>query len=249
MQLSSHPPLQANRMLRLLPENELTALKADLHDIMWGHGETVYEIDAPAEHVYFPVGAVSSTIIMMENGTGVETNTTGREGMLGANAALGSDAMTAKVICQVAGPVYCMRLAAFKDHLHALPVFRDLVSRFNVTLLQVVSQTAACNRLHHINQRLIRWLLMTHDRVFNGSFKLTHEFISLMLGVNRPTVTIAAAALQQAGFIKYHRGLVTILDREKLEEACCECYSIVKRQFELLLPDGVEVPPEKRVWL
>ena len=249
MQITGHPPLQANRLLRLLPEAERSAIKVDLHDINWGQGETVYEIDAPAEYVYFPVGAVSSTLIMMENGTGVETNTTGREGMLGAHAALGSDAMTAKVICQVAGPTYCMRMRAFKDHLDSLSVFRDLVSRFNVTLLQVVSQTAACNRLHHINQRLVRWLLMTHDRVFNGSFKLTHEFISLMLGVNRPTVTIAAAALQEAGLIKYHRGLVTVVDREKLEEACCECYSIVKRAFENLLPEGIDVRPEDRAWV
>jgi CRP-like cAMP-binding protein len=232
-------PFEANGLLRMLPSRELETMRPDLHHIAWAVSETIYEAEVPLRHVYFPVGALCSNIIFMENGAGVETSTIGREGMVGAHAALGSDSIAAKAICQVAGETYCMRLDKFKAHLQALPAFRELLARYNVTLFHVVSQTAACNRLHHVNERLARWLLMTHDRVFNPRFPLTQEFLSLMLGVNRPSVTIAAAALQQAGFITYKRGIIEVKDRAGLEGASCECYRIVTREFDRLLPNGV----------
>ena len=239
-------PRQANRLLRLLPEGEFEALSRDFERVSFGSGETVYEVDVPLTKVYFPIRAVLSNIIMMEDGNGVETNTIGREGMIGAHAALGSYTVGAKLMCQISGDAVSMELSRFQSQLDALPVFRDLIGRYNVTLLQVVSQTAACNRLHHVNQRLARWLLMTHDRVFNGSFALTHEFLGLMLGVNRPAVSVAAGALQHAGLIEYSRGDIKVKDRAGLEEASCECYHIVTHLFELLLPNGVVAPSVAR---
>ena len=236
-------PHQTNRLLRMLPPDELKKLEPHLSAVWLEANQTVYEVEVALREVYFPVGAVCSNIIVMEDGAGAETNSIGAEGMVGAHAALGSYTIGAKMICQIAGYAYRMPLAEFTRYLASLPIFRDLLARYNVTLLQVVSQTAACNRLHHANQRLARWLLMTDDRVFNGSFKMTHEFLSLMLGVNRPAVTVAATELQDAGLISYTRGVVRIIDRKGLEAASCECYRIVTHLFEILLPNGVSAPP------
>ena len=234
-----------NRLLRTLPAAELGRMEADLHLIRWDVSETIYHANVPLQHVYFPMNAVCSNIILMENGAGVETSTVGCEGLVGAHAALGEVRIPTTSICQIAGDVACLRLEDFYRYYETLPAFRELAKRFNVLLLNMISQTAACNRLHHVNERLARWLLITHDRVYSDSFSLTHDFLAMMLGVNRPTVSIACRALKDVGLIDYRRGMITIKDRPGLEKASCECYEIVTREVERLLPNGVVRHPQE----
>jgi CRP-like cAMP-binding protein len=160
----------------------------------------------------------------MENGAAVETVATGREGMAGVQAILTADAFSDKMIAQIPGQAYCLLIASFQGHLARLPQFRKILHEYGLRIFDALSQSI-CNRLHHVNQRCAKWLLRTHDRVASDQFPMTHEFLSMMLGVNRPTVTIAASTLQQAGLITYSRGMVTIQNRKGLEEATCECYS------------------------
>jgi CRP-like cAMP-binding protein len=161
----------------------------------------------------------------MENGAAVEIVATGREGMAGVQAILTADAFSDRMIAQIPGHAYCMSMAAFQGHLTRLPQFRKILFEYGLRILDALSQSIACNRLHHVNERCAKWLLLTHDRVASDQFPMTHEFLSMMLGVNRPTVTIAASTLQQAGLITYSRGTVTIQNRKGLEKATCECYS------------------------
>ncbi len=175
-----------NRMLRMLPRAEFTQLISDMHFLHWDLNDTIYDVDAPFDHIYFPLSAVTSNIVMMENGGAVETSTVGREGVVGGLAALGSDRSAIKVICQIPGDAARLGLDDFKKHFEALPQFQELITRFNALLLNTISQTAACNRLHHLNERLARWLLMTHDRVSGDTLSLTQDFLAAMLGVNRP---------------------------------------------------------------
>jgi len=228
-----------NRLLRALPGAELSVMENDLRLIRWKISETIYDANVPLQHVYFPMNAVCSNIIMMENGAGVETSTVGCEGLVGAHAALGEDRIPTTSICQIAGEVACMRVEDFRQHFDRLPRFRELATRFNVLLFNMISQSAACNRLHQVNARLARWLLTTHDRVYSDDVALTHEFLAIMLGVNRPTVTIALRALRDMGLIEPRRGTIKIKDRAGLEKASCECYKIVQLEVERLLPDGV----------
>ncbi|MBV9972400.1 MAG: Crp/Fnr family transcriptional regulator [Candidatus Eremiobacteraeota bacterium] len=234
-------PAHYNRLLRLLPPDELAIVMPMLTFKRWQLDETIYDLNARLHCVYFPLTAVSSNIVMMESGAAVETSTVGREGIVGAHAALGSEHVATKTLCQVPGQVASMEIDDFRRSLEVLPRFRYFTGRFNVFFINVVSQTAACNRLHRVEERLARWLLMTHDRVLGETLPLTQELLSIMLGVNRPAVTIAAGALQEAGLITLGRGLITIESRPGLESASCECYAVVNRELDRLLPDTVEI--------
>lgn len=190
--------------------------------------------DEPIETVFFPLDAVASIVGATIGGT-VEVATVGREGVVGITTVLGGPPMPNRTFVQVPGmvrPVPAARLAATME---AHPGLRRLMLRYVQALLAQFAQSVACNRLHALEERCARWLLMTHDRVGRDSFALTHEFLAEMLGVRRPSVSIAAKTLQDAGCIRYSRGRVEVLDRHALEQVSCECYAVVRRQYDRLL--------------
>jgi CRP-like cAMP-binding protein len=192
-------------------------------------GTVLYQQRGPIETVYFPDTAVASLICRMENGAVVEVGTIGNESMVGLSLFLGARVSIPETLVQVPGEMRQMTALAFASALQKLPRLRAIVAGSTHAFMTQVSQTAACNRLHGIEQRCARWLLLTHDRVGgNDSFPLTHQFLSFMLGVRRAGVTEALGTLSLAALITSENGRITILDRPGLEAACCECYAMVR---------------------
>jgi CRP-like cAMP-binding protein len=224
-----------NRLLASLPGGDYDRLRPLLKPVHLAAKDVVVEANTPISHVYFPVAAVLSMVLVMEDGQAVEVATTGNEGMSGLPIYLGADRSPARVFCQVPGAAMRMEAGAFREEVGRGGPLNDLIRRFSQAVLNQISQTSACNRLHSIEQRLCRWLLMTRDRVGSDHFPLTQEFLAIMLGVKRPSVTVVASAFQKAGVIRYVRGKVEILDGERLESSACECYRVVKEEFTRLL--------------
>ena len=226
------------------PRNRMLAnLPADVYDVLEPHftpaslpqKEILYEYNAPISAVWFPDTAVVSWISEGEKGELVEVATCGYEGFVGVPLFLGVDSTPGRSIVQINGNALGMSASMFQEFCSPPGPFRDVLGRYTQALFNTMAQTAVCNRLHPINERCARWLLLTHDRVGGDTFPLTQEFLAQMLGVRRPTVSLAAGALQQAGLIRYQRGSITVVDREGLEAACCSCYGIVRDTFEELL--------------
>jgi CRP-like cAMP-binding protein len=232
-ELHSH---RRNRILGALPPNEMDAVSRDLNRTSLQRGDTIYEADSTLEAVYFPVGCALSMVKLMANGSAVEVGTIGREGMAGIHAVLGGEVVPDRCTTQISGAAYCTSIEAFRKHFQDLPAFARLLRLYAQIVFSTMAQSVACNRLHSINERCARWLLMTRDRIGRDSFDLTQEFLATMLGANRPSVSIAASTLQQAGLITYKRGLITILDNTGLENVSCECYGVTARQLEEALP-------------
>jgi CRP-like cAMP-binding protein len=183
--------------------------------------------------IYFPIDAVISVVTVMRDGAQIEAMTIGREGLIGAEALLGEPTTTTlSTWCQVAGESYRIPFSLYADLCSRYPALRELSLRFIGAQLDVMAQSIACNRLHYVNERCARWLLMTHDRAGRDEFHLTHEALATMLGVRRAGVSIAAAALQQAGHIRYRRGRFAIVDRAGLAAAACECYGAINDAYE-----------------
>lgn len=220
-----------------LPRDEYERLLPDLETVSMTLKQAIYRPNEPIEYVYFPNTGVISLLILMEDGSAVEVGTVGNEGMGGLPLFLGAERIPGLAISQVPGEAMRMKADVFKREVTPGSPLHYTLQRYTQTLFNQISQTAACNRLHSVEERCCRWLLMTHDRVGKNDFPLTQEFLSEMLGVRRASVSVVAATLQRAGFIRYSRGKITILDREGLESASCECYKIVKAEFERLL-DG-----------
>jgi CRP-like cAMP-binding protein len=189
----------------------------------------------PIEYNYFPCGSVISNLIYMEDGLAIEVGTIGNESFSGVEVLFGATEAIETAICQIAGVSLRVEVNDFKNLIADHAPLQDLLRRAGQAYLFMVSQTAACNRLHHVDGRFARWLLITHDRVKEDEFPLTQEFLAMMLGVQRPSVNVVAGAFQQAGIVKYTRGKMRVLDRERLEEAACECYGKVRRNYERLL--------------
>jgi len=234
-----------NRLLDALPTADrrrirplLVAERAELKRLLYGPGA---EIGA----VYFPADAVASILTTLSDGAGVEIATIGNEGMVGSPVVLGSDAMPAREFCQiqVPGHVWRMDRTDFAQVLSADGLFREIVQLYVQALFSQIAQQVACNALHSVEERCSRWLLLTHDRVHADTFPLTQEFLAQMLGVRRASVTLAAGALQAAGLIRYRRGQITIVDREGLEDVSCECYRVLRDEFDRLLG----TPPPARI--
>ncbi|MFN2527377.1 MAG: Crp/Fnr family transcriptional regulator [Candidatus Baltobacteraceae bacterium] len=207
-------------------------MRRDLHDVSIDLRQGLYAFGEPIEHVYFPIDCVLSVVRMMENGDTIEIGTIGHEGMSGAQLAFRAERPESDMFCQVAGNAKCMRTSAFLGHFENLMVFRRLVFGCTEAFFNFMGQSIACNRLHRVNERCARWLLLTQDRVGKDEFYLTQEFLATMLGTTRPAVTLAAGILQEAGLISYHRGHLKIRDRERLEAASCECYEVTRRSME-----------------
>ncbi len=241
----STPQPSTNRLLAALPPQEAASLLPRLEPVQVRHAETLYRPGELITHVYFPTTALISLMIVLEDGKEVEMAAVGREGLVGLPLALGSATDGHVAMSQVPGAALRMGADAFKTALIELPGLQQLLGRYALALLTQAGQAAACNGLHAIAERCARWLLEAHDRVGADSFLLTQDFLAAMLGVRRPSVTLAAGMLQQAGFITYRRGTVTILDREGLEAASCECYRAIARETDRLLagPDAASRAP------
>jgi CRP-like cAMP-binding protein len=226
-----------NRLLAALPRAEFDRLTARMKNMTFAVRDVLYQSHGPIPHVYFPRTGVVSMVITAEEGGMIEVGTVGREGMAGVPAILGGDRSATHTVWQV-GPCEARRMpvAAFREEVQRDGPFRTVLQRYALALMNQISQSAACNRLHAVEERCARWLLMTQDRVGADTFRLSQEFLATMLGVRRPSVTVAAGALQNAGLISYQHGRITILDRERLEAASCECYQTVRDEYDRLVP-------------
>jgi CRP-like cAMP-binding protein len=224
-----------NRLLGSLDREEYESLAPYLQPVHLQRKDVVGERGMPAEYVYFPCSCVLSVLAFMQSGAAVEVGTIGREGLFGLELLVGGKQWTETTVCQVEGDGMRMTATAFAQATTGDTGLRRMCHRYLLAYLSLVSQSVACNRLHNIEERFARWVLMTHDRVDGDEFFLTQEFIADMLGVHRPSVSLVAGAFQQAGYIKYSRGAMTILDREGLEASSCECYAAAGEQFAQLL--------------
>lgn len=224
-----------NRLLASLDPQEYKALAPELTRVRLRQKEALGERGKPATHVFFPCGSVFSVLAYMHSGAAVEVGTIGREGFFGLELLLGEKTWTETTVCQVEGDSLRMSAAAFRAATVGDTPLRRAAQRYLVCYMSLVAQSVACNRLHNIEERFARWVLMTHDRVDGDQFYLTQEFIADMLGVHRPSVSLVAGAFQQAGYLRYSRGRMTILDRAGLESASCECYQSTAQQFAGLL--------------
>ncbi len=232
---------EGNRLLatlkRIAPADDAWLARL-LEPVILPSGYVLAAANAPFKHVYFPETAVLSIISRMHDGGAVEVGTIGNEGMGGIGAFLGAGAGINETIAQIPGAARRVDATAFAKGANERPAMRTLLQRYTESYLTQVAQTAACNRLHGIEQRCARWLLMTHDRVGSAHrFPLTQEYLAIMLGVRRTGVTLAAGSLRDAGLIRYSRGAIHVLDREGLEAAACECYAIVRGHFDRLLAE------------
>lgn len=226
----SQPSIPRNRVLAALGADEYRSLAPQLSAMPLEFKEVLYEQDDRTDFLYFVEEGVISLVLIMRDGE-VETGTIGNEGVAGVHGFLGVNKAHERAICQVAGRALRVPLDAVRRLPKDGPLHRQLY-RYVDALMAMLSQNAACNRAHTLEQRMSRWLLMTHDRVGRPEFSLTHEFLAQMLGVRRPTVSIAGAALQRAGLIRYSRGRITIADRRGLEATACECYERIRREFD-----------------
>ncbi len=224
-----------NRILDSIPDSEFAALAAWLRPSTLKSGEILYQPHERTARIYFPTGCVLSVITIMQDGGAVEIGTVGREGMSGAHIILGAQHMPSQMVCQVPGDTLSMSIEEFERALETGPSLRSFARRYTRALYNFMGQSVACNRLHELEERCARWLALTHDRVDSDEFSLTQEFLAIMLGVHRPSVSIAAGALQQAGFIRYSRGRVVVTDRVGLEDVACECYRFGANEFEKAL--------------
>lgn len=228
--------LDQNRLITALPKADRDRLLATrLEHVKLSLKEMLYDADAPITHVFFPLSGVMSLVVLMEDDRAVEVGTIGNEGMVGTPLFLASERSPTRALAQVPGEALRMRAEFFQEEMARGDAFQHLVRRYTQGMINQISQTVACNHLHSIEERMCRWLLLTHDRVGADEFPLTQEFLAQMLGVRRPSVTVVAGIVQQAGLISYRRGRITIINRKGLEAASCECYEVVKREFDRLL--------------
>jgi CRP-like cAMP-binding protein len=225
-----------NHLLAALPEADYARLQPDLELIPMPLGWAVYESGGRMRYLYFPTTSIVSLLYVMENGESAEIAITGNEGLVGLSLFMGGESTPSRAVVQSAGDGYRLKASILKREFALGGQFARLALRYTQALLTQMSLTAVCNRYHSVDQQLCRWLLLSLDRLPNNELKMTQELIANMLGVRREGVTEAAGKLQAAGLIHYQRGKITILDRPKLELRVCECYAVVKKEFDRLLP-------------
>jgi CRP-like cAMP-binding protein len=226
-----------NELLKHLGPSAHDRLRESLEDVELSFKQVLYEPDADVEYVYFVERGVVSLVTVFADGSVVETGTIGNEGIVGLTALLGGEKSPDRAICQIAGRAKRVPAGVLRNELgHPGPLVR-FVLRYTDATIKLLAQTAACNRRHPVEERLSRWLLMTFDRVGEPHFALTQEFMAQMLGVRRPAVNIAGAALQRAGLIRYTRGKITIENRQGLEAVACECYGRIRDEFKKLFEE------------
>ena len=233
---------RTNRLLSLLSDPDYERLRPHLSPVAFDYKRSLYEASRPIEHVYFPVEGVASLVITTADGASAEIGTIGSEGMVGLPVCLGESVAPSSAYVQVPGTALRMDARNFRGELERSPALHLIMLRYAHAFFNQVAQSAACIHLHKVEQRCCRWLLMTRDRMPADDFLLTHEFLGMMLGVRRTTVTDVMGSLQKAGLIQYRRGHVTILDREALRQRACECYDISRLEFDRLLGDTAGAP-------
>jgi len=229
-------PRRRNLLLAALPKQDLALLTPHLKEVALAHGAVLQKQDEVIDHVYFPQDGIISLLAVMQQGNAIETATIGNEGALGLLAGLGPRRAHSRAAVQIAGSALRIPVARFRAAAEQSTPIRNAIGRYGEMLLIQVQQTAACNALHAVEARLSRWLLQARDRLGSNTLRLTHEFLSQMLGVRRTTVTVVANMLQQAGLIRYHRGHIEIVDRPGLEARACECYEAIRRQIDQVAP-------------
>jgi CRP-like cAMP-binding protein len=233
--VSSAAP-KANRLLAALPETNYQALLPLLERVDLPLGMAVYESGGKQGHVYFPTTSIVSLLYVLENGASAEIAITGNEGLVGIALFMGGETTPSRAVVQSAGEGYRLKAAVLKEAFERDGQLQLLLLRFTQALITQMTQTAVCNRHHTVHQQLCRWLLLSLDRLPGNELVMTQELIANMLGVRREGVTEAAGKLQAEGLIEYSRGRITVLDRDQLEAHVCECYSVVKREYDRLLP-------------
>jgi CRP-like cAMP-binding protein len=229
------PERTGNLLLDALERDEREALLADARTMPIHVGTTLFRPGDAIDYVPFPTSGTVSMIAQPDRGTPVEAATIGREGAGSLHSALGSRTATQELVGQVDGSMITIGIERFAKHAQE-GAFQDLMYGYLEALVVQISLSAACNAVHHLNQRCARWLLQTHDRVDSDTFGLTQEYLGVMLGVQRPSVSLAQGTLQTAGCIMFPRGSITVVDREALEEAACACYELIRTEYSRLVP-------------
>jgi len=229
---------RTNHLLSSLPADEWARWLPALEHVDMPLGEVLYESGVAMTHVYFPTTSIVSLLYVMEDGASAEIAVVGNEGIVGISLFMGGDTTPSRAVVQSAGQGYRMRGQLLKEEFDRSGPVLHLLLRYTQALITQMAQTAVCNRHHSLDQQLCRWLLLSLDRLREPELVMTQELIANMLGVRREGVTEAAGSLQQAGLIHYRRGHITVLDRQGLEHRACECYAVVRKEYERLLPVG-----------
>jgi CRP-like cAMP-binding protein len=232
---SPHTPKQ-NHLLAALPEADYARLVPDLELIPMPLGWAVYESGGRMSYLYFPTTSIVSLLYVMESGASAEIAVTGNDGLVGISLFMGGETTPSRAVVQSAGNGYRLKATVLKREFSTGGHLQHLALRYTQALITQMAQTAVCNRHHSVDQQLCRWLLLSLDRLNNSELVMTQELIANMLGVRREGVTEAAGKLQKDGVIQYSRGHIKVLDRAKLEKRVCECYAVVKKEFDRLLP-------------
>jgi len=232
----ARPNPHQNHLLDALPVGDYRRLAPDLELVPMPLGEVLYEPGGQMRYVYFPTTSIVSLLYVMEDGASAEIAIVGNEGMLGISLFMGGESTPSRAVVQSAGYGFRLRSKLIKNEFGRFGPTMHLLLRYTQALITQMAQTAVCNRHHSVDQQLCRWLLLSLDRLSSNELSMTQELIANMLGVRREGVTEAAGKLQDAGLIRYRRGNITVLDRPGLEKRSCECYQVVKTEFDRLLP-------------
>ena len=229
-----HDPRQ-NHLLAMLPDDEYQRLLPHLEWVSLKLGDSLVESEKMMRHSYFPVNGIVSLLCVMEDGDSTEIAVVGNEGIVGISLFMGGETTPSRAVVQSSGSAYRLKGQLLKDAFYRAGSLQRLLLRYTQALITQMAQTAVCNRHHSLDQQLCRWLLLSLDRLQTQELVMTQELIANMLGVRREGVTASAGKLQKAGLISYHRGHINILDRNGLEERVCECYEVVKKEYDRLL--------------
>ncbi|EGM77356.1 cAMP-binding protein [Rheinheimera sp. A13L] len=227
---------QQNHLLAALPAEVRERLYPHMEFVELPLGKVLYESGDTLRYIYFPTNSIVSLLYVMESGASAEISVVGKEGLIGVALFMGGDSTTSRAIVQSAGQAYRLLAHRVKDEFHRHGALLHTFLRYTQALITQMAQTAVCNRHHSIDQQLCRWLLLSLDRLEGNELRMTQELIANMLGVRREGVTDAAGRLQRLGVIEYHRGLIQVLNRPKLESLSCECYAVVRKESDRLLP-------------
>jgi CRP-like cAMP-binding protein len=227
-----------NHLLAALPDAERQRWLPQLEHVEMPLGRVLYESGGTLSHVYFPTTSIVSLLYVMENGASAEIAVVGNEGIVGISLFMGGESTSSRAVVQSAGVGFRLDAQTMKDEFDRAGNVLHLLLRYTQALITQMAQTAVCNRHHSLDQQLCRWLLLSLDRLQGNELVMTQELIANMLGVRREGVTEGALKLQQAGLIRYARGHISVLDRPGLEKRSCECYSVVKREYDRLLPEN-----------
>jgi len=234
--MATHQEPNKNQLLAALPAAEWTRWEPHLQLVDLPLGKVLYEPGGELEHVYFPTTAIISLLYVMENGASAEIAVVGREGLLGISLFMGGQSTPSRALVQSAGEGFQLPSAMIQSEFNNSNPVMHLLLRYTQALITQMAQTAVCNRHHSLDQQLCRWLLLSLDRLSGNELVMTQELIANMLGVRREGVTEGALKLQNAGLIRYSRGRINVLDRKGLEARTCECYAVVKKEYDRLLP-------------